>query len=167
MSDRVLLSDRKLQLALGALAVSVLAVGWSFASALRIEPTGDATPPTFNTAAALMTGANTSSIEIAEIVDQNLFAPDRSAPLRRYSLSGYEDEFAPEDAVEVPKPVVLGTAVGSGARSFAMCSLNGASTVIVRVGDKVGDYTVRSIERGVVVFSTTSGERFAVDANPS
>ncbi len=167
MIDRDLRRDRRLQLALATLAVAVLVVAWSLVSALRIEPTSEAAPPQFNTAAALIGDSSAPVVEVAEVVDLNLFAPDRSAPLRRYSLSGYEEVIAPEAVAEAPKPLVLGTAVGTGARSFAMCSLAGAPTVIVRVGDKLGDYTVRSIERGVVVFSTTSGERFAVDANPS
>lgn len=167
MIDRAVFRDRRLQLAGGALALSLVAVGWSFMSALRIEPTGEAAPPQFNVEAALIDGSGAPTVEIADVVELNLFAPDRSAPLRRYSLSGYDDAPLSEVAVEVPKPVVLGTAVGSGARSFAMCSLAGAPTVIVRVGDKLGEYTVRSIERGVVEFSSASGERFAVDANPS
>ncbi len=167
MIDRVLLSDTKSRLALGALAIAMLAVAWSLLSAIRIEPTGEAAPPQFDIAAALVGDSRIAPVAISDVVDLNLFAPDRSAPLRRYSISGYEDEPLPVDNVEVPRPVVLGTAVGSGARSFAMCSLDGASTVIVRVGDQLGEYTVRSIERGAVVFSTASGERFAVSANPS
>jgi len=167
MIDRALMSDTKFRLALGALAVALLAVAWSLLSAIRIAPTAEAAPPQFNTAAALVRDSGISPIEISTVVDLNLFAPDRSAPLRRYNLSGYEEEPTPVEAVEVPRPIVLGTAVGRGARSFAMCSLAGASTVIVRVGDKLGEFTVRSIERGAVVFSTASGERFAVDANPS
>jgi hypothetical protein len=167
MSNRVLLQDRKLQLAAGAVVIASLAVVWSLVSALRITPTGDAAAPQFDIAAALTRDSGKSAVDVTEVVDLNVFAPDRSAPLRRYSLSGYEDDAVAEVAVDVPKPVVLGTAVGSGSRSFAMCSLAGAPTVIVRVGDKLGDYTVRSIQRGVVEFSSSSGERFAVDANPS
>ncbi len=167
MINRVLLADRKLQVALGALAIALLAVVWSVVSVLNIQPTSDAAPPRFNIAASLMGDSSASSIEISNVVGLNLFAPDRSAPLRRYSLSGYDEAPLSVEAAEVPRPIVLGTAVGSGARSFAMCSLAGAPAVILRVGDELGRYTVRSIERGVVVFSTTSGERFAVDANPS
>ncbi len=167
MNRRVLLADRKLQVALGAFTIALLAFVWSGVSALTIEPTADAPPPEFNTTAARNSESRTSAIEIMNVVDLNLFAPQRSAPLLRYSLTGYDDEPLPVDAIEAARPLVLGTAVSSGARSFAMCSLEGAPTVIVRVGDELGAYTVRSIERGVVVFSTTSGERFAVSANPS
>ncbi len=167
MIERIPMHDRRLQIAIGALTMAAMIFVWSLVAALRIEPTSDAAPPQFNIAAAQVESVRAAAIEVAKVVDLNLFAPDRSAPLRRYSLSGYEDEPMTEVAMEVARPVVLGTAVGSGERSFAMCSLEGAPTVIVRVGDKLGDYTVRSIRRGVVEFSSTSGERFAVDANPS
>ena len=64
-------------------------------------------------------------------------------------------------------PVVHGTAVGAEGRSFAMCSLDGSPTQIVRLGDRVGDFTVRAITRGAVEFSTPAGERISVAATSS
>lgn len=159
--------NRQMQAAMAALAIAFLIFIWSLVSAIHIEPTADAPLPAFNTTASNPRVIAPERSQVAEVVDLNIFAPDRTAPLRRYSLGGDEEVLQAETLEEIPKPVVHGTAVGTGSRSFAMASLNGAPTVIVRVGDKLGEYTVRSIERGVVVFSTASGERFAVDANPS
>jgi len=59
---------------------------------------------------------------------------------------------------------VLGTVVSSDGTSFAVIQLGDARSASVRVGDRVGGYTVKSIERGRVVFTTPAGKRLDVNA---
>ena len=60
--------------------------------------------------------------------------------------------------------LVLGTAVAPNNRSFAFCRMPDGPAMIVRVGDKVGTYTVKSIDRNQVVFFAPGEEPFAVNA---
>ena len=56
-----------------------------------------------------------------------------------------------------PQPIVLGTALAADGSSFATCQYQSARLLMVRVGDQVGDYVVKTIERGRVVFTTPAG----------
>jgi hypothetical protein len=114
--------------------------------------------PYINTANAIIAPDSTTPPDVVSVVAMNVFSPERTAPPRRYKLSGFGTE---QQTAEPPHPVVLGTAVTSA--SFAICRL-GDQTRIVRVGQKIGDYTVKSIDRGHVVFATPAGDQFAVDA---
>ena len=66
--------------------------------------------------------------------------------------------------IDPPKPVVLGIALSDSAHSFATCTLDGGLPTIVRVGNSIGIYTVKSIERGRVTFTTADGKRFEISA---
>ncbi len=165
---RALARDRRVALAGGALGLASLVLLWSVFTALRLTPTESAEPPRFLATDSLVMQSSAPSINVPSVVGLNVFAADRSAPLARYRLDGEDPvAIAAEPALEPSLPVVVGTAVGTGRASFAMCSLDDSPTMIVRVGDKIGDYTVRVITRGVVEFSTPSGERISVSANPS
>jgi hypothetical protein len=157
-----LLNIRSVQIALGALALALVLVAWTAARALRLDSTTAAPPPSFATADALAKAPMVVPVDIGTVVGMNLFSPERKAPARRYSLSGY----APAVAVTPPaKPLVLGTAVASGNRSFAVCRLPDGPSTIVYVGDKVGIYTVKSIGRNQVIFFAPGEEPFAVNAS--
>lgn len=161
-------AHRSVQVASTALLVAAVVALSTITSALLITPTPSVEPPVFSAQEAMRPPRRFEFMSVASVVDGNVFAPERTAPLHRYRLAGgYEEAFATFEPEPIEQPVVHGTVVGANGRSFAMCALNGAPTVIVRVGDRLGDFTVRSIARGVVEFSTTSGERFAISANPS
>ena len=57
---------------------------------------------------------------------------------------------------------MLGTAASDAAHGFATVQLADGAPTIVRVGDKIGEYTVKSIERGHVVFTTPSGKKLDI-----
>jgi hypothetical protein len=158
--------DRWVLSAFGALALAVLFLAWSAIQALRITPTANVEAPRFASIDSLSAHRDRTVLRVAEAVNLNVFAPDRTAPITRYSLTGEpEVDVAVEEPAPVVLPEVLGTAVGEN--SFAMCQLNGAPSVLLRVGDTLGDYTVRSISRGAVEFSTPSGERVTIAASSS
>jgi hypothetical protein len=158
--DRDLLYARPVQLACGALLLSIAFGAWSLKRAIQIEPVPPGSPVFINTQSAVLAPDSTTPPDVVSVVAMNVFAPERTAPARRYRISGYGTE---QQTVEAPHPVVLGTAVTTPERSFAMCRL-GDQTRILRVGESIGGYTVRSIDRGVVVFTSASGDRLAIDA---
>jgi len=60
--------------------------------------------------------------------------------------------------VEEPSlPRVLGTVVDSAGGSFALCQLGTRQAVILRSGQRIGDYVVRRVEKGRVVFAGLDG----------
>jgi hypothetical protein len=54
---------------------------------------------------------------------------------------------------------VLGTVVDSLGGSFALCQLGAAPPVLLRTGQKIGEYELRSVDKAIVVFSTIDGRR--------
>ena len=159
--DRDLLSARPVQLALAGLALSIAFTAWSVTRAVRIDPVPPGAPLRFSTAGAMMTPDSTTPPDVVSVVSLNVFAPDRRAPSRRYRLAGNAQQTL---ASEPPQPVVLGTAISTPARSFAMVRVGDVGPRIVRTGATIGGYTVLSIERGLVVFTTATGERLAISA---
>ena len=62
----------------------------------------------------------------------------------------------------VQQPVVLGTAVGLDGTDFITCQLGDGNPHIMHVGDRIGEYTIKTIERARVVFTTVHGEKLEV-----
>jgi hypothetical protein len=96
--------------------------------------------------------------DIQSAVENDLFSPDRSAPSTPYRMPG-EHEASDEPVVEPVKPAVLGTAVATDGRNFATMQLGDERPILVHVGDKIGEWTVKSIGRGKVVLVTAAGAR--------
>ena len=94
-------------------------------------------------------------------VQGGLFEADRTAPARRYRAPGEEsDEPAAKEAPVLP--VVLGTAVSDSAHSFATVQLADSHATIMHVGDKIGEYTVYTIDRGRVVFTNAARKKLEI-----
>lgn len=163
MIDRDLAAWPPFRVALAALALSVAIAAWSLVRAVRIEAVPEAPPPTFAAASDVAARAPRVTVDVRAAVEKDLFSPDRTAPAERYRVPG-ESEPAAAVVVEAPKPVVLGTAVSGTGRSFATCQLGDGQPIIVRVGDRIGEYTVKTIERGRVVFTTAKGTLLEVPA---
>ena len=161
--NRELFRNPPLIAALAGVAIALGLVAWAIGRAVRVEPVLAASPPQFATAEAVAVLRATRPIDVRGIVELNVFSPDRSAPPRRYRLTGWDEEAAPEAAL--PQPLVLGTAVSTPESSFAICKVGDGRPTVVRIGDILGGYTVRSIERGHVVFTTPTGERLEIRSN--
>jgi hypothetical protein len=146
--------------ALAALAVAFVYALWALAGAFRAPtvPTVVAHAPV---ALALHTPVPPRAIDIDAAIKSDLFSPDREAPEQAYRLPG---EPAPHAVatVDVQKPTVLGTAVAPNGFSFATAELGAKGPRIVHEGDKLGDYTVKTIERGHVVFVASDGSRLDI-----
>ena len=117
---------------------------------------------TFATADALAPRAPSPTTDIRAAVENDPFADDRSAPSVRYKMPDDADPVKTPPPPEPDKPVVLGVAVSVDGVSFATCTLTDDRTRIVHVGDKLGIYTVQTIERGRVVFTTANGKQLEI-----
>jgi hypothetical protein len=161
VSDREWASTNSGRGVAGVLALATLTALWTLVHAIRIEPVPELAAPRFATGGALAVASPAPAVDVAAAVETDPFAPDRSAPERRYRAPGEEGEdAAPREAQ--PEPVVLGTAVSDAAHSFATVQLADSRAVILRVGDKIGGYTVTSIERRHVEFKTPSGKKLDI-----
>ena len=151
------------RVAAGALVVALMFVAWTLVRALRLEPVPDVPPPTLASAGSIGGNALPPAADLEAAVEKDPFSPDRSAPASPYRFPDEPDP-STEPVVEPEKPVVLGTAVSPGGRSFAVLRLGDRPPVSLSVGDRIGAYTVKSIERGRVVFTTPAGKRVDVNA---
>jgi hypothetical protein len=138
------------------LGASTLALAWSVATALRVDPLPTAPPPTVVRLGSARALGPATDVQAA--VENDPFSPDRSAPSAPYRMPGESGPSA-QPAVEPPKPAVLGTAVANDGRSFATVQLSGQTPTLVHVGDKIGDWVVRAIQRGKVVLVSSAGTR--------
>lgn len=144
--------------ALGALALGVATLAWTLAGALRADVVPAAPAEVTITEGALATPASPAAVDVTAVVATDLFSTTRTAPAVRYRPPGEVVATGPSAPQEPLKPVVLGTAIGADGTSFATCQFDSPRLLMIRVGDHVGNYTVKSIERGSVVFTTPAGK---------
>ncbi len=156
-----MLHDPGVKRAAYGLGAAVLLFGWFGVRAIRLDEVPDAAAAPIE-ASMLKSGGPRELSNIAGAVDRDPFSASRSSPSGRYVLPWEEVETKSTEAA--PKPLVLGTAIALDGRSFATCQLGTAAPRIVHVGDKLGEYTVKSIARGRVVFTTSSGSSLDISA---
>jgi hypothetical protein len=161
VSDREWVSTNLGRGAIATLALSLAVALWTLAHAIRIEAVPEGAAPQFSVGGALSTPAAAPPISVAAAVDADPFAPDRNAPETRYRAPS-EESVEVAAKVAAVEPVVLGTAASDPVRGFATVQIGDGAATIVRVGDKIGEYTVKSIERGHVVFTTPSGKKLDI-----
>lgn len=125
---------------------------------VRAAPIPDVPTSTSVNVAQLARGPMPPPADIQSAVENDLFSPDRSAPSTPYRMPG-ERDVSDAPVVEPMKPAVLGTAVATDGRNFATMQLGDERPVLVHVGDKIGEWTVKSIGRGKVVLVTAAGAR--------
>ncbi len=147
-----------MRIALVLLGASVLVFAWTLVRALRAQPIPTAVSTTLVGLDAVKRAPARQVANIQAGVENDLFSPDRSAPDTPYRMPG-ENNANDKPRVEPQKPIVLGTAVASDGHNFATVQLGMDSPKLVRVGDKIGEWTVRSIVRGKVVLEGTEGNR--------
>jgi hypothetical protein len=141
--------------AFAALASAIFA-GWSVVRALETEDlpaTADATAlGDVQVAARRMP----PRVNIAAAVDADPFSRERQRPPEAYRLPGEMVVAAPTGRTEQLR--VLGTVVSTTGGGFAMCQLGSTPPSIVRVGEKIGVYTLKRVARGSATFASPSGE---------
>lgn len=92
-------------------------------------------------------------------VERDPFHPERRAPARRYLLPEDDGRGVFTAGVDAPQgPLrLVGTAVSDAGGGFAMCQLGGDPPRIVRVGETLGGFTLRSVLRGKAEFTREDG----------
>lgn len=158
MTARELVKAPSLRAALIVLGGALTVLAWTIVRAFHAEPLPRLSATAVASLETISRGTTRQPADIQTAVENDVFASDRSAPGSPYRLPG-ESERGGERAVEPLKPLVLGTAVATDGRSFATLQLGDASPTLVHVGDKIGEWTVKSIQRGRVVLVSTSGTR--------
>jgi hypothetical protein len=149
------------RLALSALAVAIIVTAWTLTNALRVEAIPEVQPASIASLQGAARGLVRVRADISAIVENDPFSPDRSAPEGAYRMPGEPDPN--EKPAAVPeKPVLLGTGVATDNRNFATVQLGAAGPTLVHVGDKIGLWVVKSIERGKIVLVTAGGARVEV-----
>ena len=163
--DRELAASPRVRIAMVALATSLFLVLAASVRALRVDP--PPTVPVTTTAGdrARPLPVRGVQVDAEQVVERDIFSVDRTAPAERYPMPGEEREVAP--VVVTPpaaRPVVLGPAVGIDGSAFATVQLPNAPIRIVRVGDKLGVFTVVAITRGTVTFRVADEPPFQINA---
>jgi hypothetical protein len=159
-----------LQLAAAALLLSCVFVAWSVAGATRPAPVEARAPSSTPRVRVLGEMSPTRNAEISRAVDVDPFSPTRTRPAVRYKLA---------DEVDVPvttgraarQPLRWGGVIYSAADpsmnrlSVAMGTNANAPVQSLKVGEKIGDYTLKSFDYKSATFISASGEQLVI-ANP-
>ena len=96
-----------------------------------------------------------SIARVMEAVNNDPFHPLRRRPARRLRPAGGQVVEAVADrGLSVQ---VIGTAVSADGGGFAMCAWGGAPPRIVRIGERVGDWTLRAVTPGAAQFTSSTG----------
>ncbi|MFI5245282.1 MAG: hypothetical protein ACHQQR_08670 [Gemmatimonadales bacterium] len=165
MNVRELTSTTAVRVALGALVVAAAVAVWALRGAIRTDVAPSSDPRAASTTFVLPPPSSGGPTDVRAAVAHDIFAADRQAPTERYRAPGDEEVATKKNEVTPSRPVVLGTATSASAPAFAVARLGSERPSIVHVGEKVGDYTVLTIDRSHVVFVAPSGEKF--DIQPS
>jgi hypothetical protein len=103
-------------------------------------------------------------------VEADPFRPERRRPAERFRLPG--EAVSEALAVEETHPQsgtvqLIGTVVMPNGGSFAMTQVGGEPPRMMRVGESIGGYSLRSIDRGRAVFVAAGGTRVEVQVPKS
>jgi hypothetical protein len=158
----VAMRDTRVRLAALLIGAAFVVLVTAIIGAIRVDAVNAAAPPAAVPDSALRFASLGTATNVAAANARDLFTDDRRAPAQRYLMPGEPEvtETAPP-----PLPTVLGTAIGSDGRHFAIVQSGGGGPTIIRANAQVGGYTVLSIERGKVAFRGADGVRFTVDAS--
>jgi len=99
-----------------------------------------------------------TSPALAETTSDELVA--RAADRDPFGVGAPLDKAPPPTTTVVANeelPRVLGTVVDSADGSFALCQLGARPAVIIRSGQRLGDYVLQRVGKGSVVFAKVDG----------
>lgn len=142
--------------AIASVVVAFVLTLASLTRAIQISDVPSGALPVLPNPAALISPPPPPTVDIPKVISRDVFDVARSAPTNRYLLPSEISE--PETpAAPLPRLVVLGIALAPGGRSFATCQVGAERPTIVRVGDKIGPYTIKAIESKRVTIVLPSG----------
>ena len=139
-----------------AAALSATFAGWSVLRAIRTDDLPTSADATALGDIHLATRERPPRVNVAAAVDADPFNPSRQRPAEVYMLPGELVVPAPLPRAEQVR--VLGTVVSTTGAGFAMCQLGSEPPTIVRIGEKIGVYTLKRVARGSATFSGPAGD---------
>ena len=159
MNASMLSRSTAVRVAAVVLLASLVTSGRMVVAGVRADATPSQPPARIADLGASAASRNRMSSNLEDAIDNDLFSPTRTPPAHAFKMPG---EPSDSGRAEPPKPVVLGTAVTVDGSSFATCQFGTDNPRIVRVGDRVGEYVVKSIARGKVGFQRVGSGRVDV-----
>lgn len=144
----------------GAIGAAWVAVVLLLAAGLRgllVEPLPAAEEREMDRAAATA-APRTAAVgqEVAMVLRADPFHPERHAPATRFRFPGEGTATGP--AVSVAALKLIGVALIEEGRSFALVQAGGDAPRLVRVGENIGGYTLRRVERDRAIFAGPDGK---------
>ncbi len=142
-----------------AFLLALALLGWSLVGAMFADRTEGRPIPAPIASLATIHRADTTSDDLEQdAIDHDPFSPARERPSVRYGTPA-----APVVLNAAPiAPAVLhlvGTVVAPENGSFVVAQLGDTSPKVLHVGQRVGEFTLRSITQGAATFVKGNGER--------
>jgi hypothetical protein len=129
----------------------VLVSGWHALRRVEVQALPSTTSGSTDSAGAELSRAEYSLARVLAALDKDPFHPQRRRPARRLQSAG-------GNVIPVALSVqVIGTAVLPDGHGFAMCAWGGAPPRIVRVGERIGEWTLRAVSQGAAEFTSSTG----------
>lgn len=164
---RWLWQSRLVRTALAAACLGAALLVGVLREALRVvvvEGEGGSTSPP-GMAAAHPTSPGYALDRVLAAVDKDPFNPQRRRPGMRFQLpvalaAASVRREASHDAEASLR--LVGTAVGADGGGFAMCTWQGGNPKIVRIGERIGEWTLQKVWSGAAEFVTPAGGTITV-----
>lgn len=158
------------RLGLAAVCLSLTLLGGVLMAALRgdhLDSEG-ASDPALSVPVAPSPAPRYGLDRVLIAVAKDPFHPERRRPGARFELPAVRTAASARretsQAAETSLRLV-GTAVSGSDGGFAMCSWQGGNPKIVRIGERVGDLTLRRVLPGAAEFITSAGGTITVHVN--
>lgn len=145
-----------MRIAATVLVLSIALAAFTLVRAMQVTPVARGALPVLPNPASLTAPVPTPALDVSRVIERDVFAPDRTAPTNAYLLPSEVTESA-KGAFVPPHVLVLGIAIAEKGASFATCQVGTDKPTIVRVGDKLGPYIVKSIEAKRVTIALPGG----------
>lgn len=140
--------------ALAAALALVLFTAWHALRRVDVQPLSGATSASSDSAGPQSSYEPYSLTRVLTALDKDPFHPQRRRPARRLQSAGGNVAANSQQTLAI---LVIGTAVSADGRGFAMCAWGGAPPRIVRVGERIGDWTLRAVSPGAAEFTSPTG----------
>ena len=143
-----------------AMLASMGVAAWSVLDALEDKPLPDIEQSAASGDVERTGRTSRPRANIAAAVDVDPFNPDRKRPDQPYRLPGEPDptESGGRNQPRSQQLRLIGTIVFIRGGGFVTCQIGNQPPQIVHIGQQIGTYTLKSIERGQATFTGAAGE---------
>lgn len=157
--------DARLTAASAALALALGLAAFLGFRAVRVSHTTltkSLTPAPLSMPAVTISVRSATAAGLVEVaIESNPFRPERAPAEVAFRLPS--DQPATTAASKTELPIILvGTAVLPDDGSFAMCRVGGEPARVVRIGDRIGEYTLRRVNQGLAQFESAQGRMIEI-----